>query len=160
MTDRFTTRFAALIVVLFTFVSLHVARAADTMDPAAKALAKLDDEWSAAAGTRDAAKVASFYADDAIAYPPNAPAAVGRAAAQRVWATYFEEPSFKTSWKTTHAGVAKSGDMGFTSGTYEATWTGPDGKPVTETGKYLCTWQKQPDGSWKAVHDMWNSDTK
>jgi hypothetical protein len=53
MTDRFTTRFAALIVVLFTFVSLHVARAADTMDPAAKALAKLDDEWSAAAGTRD-----------------------------------------------------------------------------------------------------------
>jgi ketosteroid isomerase-like protein len=50
--------------------------------------------------------------------------------------------------------------MGFTSGTYEATWTGPDGKPVTETGKYLCTWQKQPDGSWKAVHDMWNSDTK
>ncbi|MCU0253049.1 MAG: SgcJ/EcaC family oxidoreductase [Acidobacteria bacterium] len=131
---------------------------AGEMDAHAKALAKLDDDWSAAAATRDAAKVASFYADDALAYPPGEPVAVGKAAAQKVWAAYFAEPTFKISWKTTHAEV--NGDLGFTSGTYEDSFKGPDGKPVQEKGKYLCVWKKQKDGSWKAIHDMWNADSR
>lgn len=159
MIDRFSLRDFGLIAAFAFLVLTPIARASE-MDSAAKTLAKLDDEWSNTAATRDAAKIAAFYAENAIAYPPNAPMAVGREAAQKVWASYFEEPSFKISWKTAHAGVAKGGDWGFTSGTYEATWKGPDGKTMTEKGKYLCNWQKQPDGSWKAAHDMWNSDAK
>jgi ketosteroid isomerase-like protein len=56
--------------------------------------------------------------------------------------------------------VSKSGDLGFTSGTYEDSFRGPDGALVTEKGKYLCTWGKQADGTWKAIHDMWNTDAK
>jgi ketosteroid isomerase-like protein len=89
------------------------------MDANAKALVKLDDDWSKAAAAKDVDKVASFYADDAIAYPPNEPAANGREAAKKVWAAYFAEPTFKISWKATHAEVAKSGDLGLTAGTYE-----------------------------------------
>lgn len=131
------------------------ASAAD-MDESAKALAKLDDAWSAAAATRDADKVAAFYADDCLAYPPGEPLATGKAAAKKVWAAYFANPSFKISWKSTHAEV--SGTLGFTSGPYEATFKGPDGKPGVEKGKFLCVWKKQADGSWKAAHDMWNAD--
>jgi ketosteroid isomerase-like protein len=133
---------------------------ASDMDANAKALIKLDDDWSKAAAARDVDKVASFYADDAIAYPPNEPAAKGREAAKKVWAAYFAEPTFKISWKTNHAEVAKSGDIGFTSGTYEDSFKGPDGKMVSEKGKYVCMWKKQEDGSWKAIHDIWNSDAK
>ena len=133
---------------------------ADDMDASAKALAKLDDDWSKAAATKDADRVASFYAEDAIAYPPNEPLAAGRAAAKKVWASYFAEKTFSISWKTTHAEVSKSGELGFTSGTYEDSFTGTDGKLVSEKGKYLCVWKKQKDGTWKAVHDMWNADAK
>jgi ketosteroid isomerase-like protein len=126
----------------------------------AKVLAKLDDDWSKAAATREAERVASFYDEDAIAYPPNEPMTIGRAAAKKVWAAYFADPSFSISWKTLHAGVAKSGDLGFTTGTYEDSYKGPDGKLVTEKGKYVCIWKKQADGSWKAIHDTWNSDSK
>ena len=131
-------------------------------DPAAKAkaLAQLDDDWSAAAATRDAARVASYYAEDAIAYPPNEPVAVGRAAAQKVWAAYFADPTFSISWKTLHAEVSESGELGFTAGTYDASYNGPDGNKVDERGKYLCTWKLQKDGSWKAIHDMWNTDAR
>jgi uncharacterized protein (TIGR02246 family) len=130
------------------------------MDKNAKVIAKLDDEWSKAAAARDVDKVASYYAEDAIAYPPNEPAANGREAAKKVWAAYFAEPTFKISWKATHAEVAKSGDLGFTAGTYEDSFKGPDGKMVSEKGKYVCTWKKQKDGSWKATHDIWNGDAK
>ena len=152
----FVVRFAGLIFVLALLfpvspVSAHI-------EENAKDLAKLDDDWSKAAGTKDAERVASFYAEDAIAYPPSEPAAVGRAAAKKVWAAYFADPSFKISWKTTHAEV--SGQLGYTAGTYEDSFKGPDGKVVTEKGKYVCTWKKDKSGSWKAIHDIWNTDAK
>jgi ketosteroid isomerase-like protein len=135
-----------------------VASAADKMSNAAQALAKLDEDWSAAAATRDAKRVASFYAENAIAYPPNEPMAIGRAAAEKVWAAYFAEPTYKLSWKTSHAEV--NGVLGYTTGTYEDSFQGPDGKTVYGKGKYVCVWKKQADGTWKAIHDMWNTDSK
>ena len=153
---RFILAGGIAFAVLF---STSFALAAD-MDANAKALAKLDDDWSNAAATRDADRVASFYAEDAIAYPPNEPVTSGRAAAKKVWASYFADSTFSISWKTVHAEVSKSGDLGFTSGTYEDSFKGPDGKLVSETGKYVCVWKKQKDGTWKAIHDIWNSDSK
>jgi ketosteroid isomerase-like protein len=147
---------ACTLAVLFTPLP---ALAADT-DANARALMKLDDDWSKAAVAKDVEKVASYYADNAIAYPPNEPAANGREAAKKVWAAYFAEPTFKISWKATHAEVAKSGDLGFTAGTYEDSFKGPDGKMDSEKGKDVCTWKKQKDGSWKATHDIWNGDAK
>ncbi len=108
--------------------------------------------------TKNAERVASFYAEEAIAYPPNEPVAVGKAAAKKVWAAYFSDPTFTISWKTAHAEV--TGDLGYTAGPYEASFKGPDGKTVNEKGKYLCVWKKQNDGTWKAVHDMWNTDSR
>ncbi|HUK13603.1 MAG TPA: DUF4440 domain-containing protein [Thermoanaerobaculaceae bacterium] len=146
----------ALIAVLAIMPSATV-RAAD-MDASARALVKLDDDWSKAAAAKDTDRVVSFYADDALVYPPDEPLAAGRAAAAKVWGAYFAIPEFAISWKTTHAQV--SGDLGFTTGTYEDSYKGPDGKTVNEKGKYVCLWKKQHDGTWKSIHDMWNSDAK
>lgn len=126
----------------------------------AKTLTQLDDDWSKAAATRNADRVGSFYAEDAIAYPPDMPMAVGKAAATAVWAAGFADSTYAISWKTLHAGASKSGDLGYTTGTYEDSFVGPDGKRVTSTGKYVCVWALQADGSWKAIHDSWNTDTK
>jgi ketosteroid isomerase-like protein len=32
-------------------------------------------------------------------------------------------------------------------------------KPATDKGKYLTVYEKQADGSWKAVADTFNSDS-
>lgn len=129
-------------------------------DAIASELTRLDDEWSKAAATKNADTVASFYAAEAIAYPPSEPIAVGQAAAKKVWASYFADSTFSISWKTEHTGVSQSGDLGFTVGTYEDSFRGPDGTLVTEKGKYVCIWAKQPDGTWKAIHDIWNTDSR
>jgi ketosteroid isomerase-like protein len=126
----------------------------------ARALTQLDDAWSKAAATRNADSVGSFYAADAIAYPPNEPVAVGQAAATRVWASAFADSSFAISWKTDHASVSRSGDLGFTAGTSEDSFTRADGTRVTERGKYVCTWKRQADGTWKASRDIWNTDSR
>ena len=149
-----------LAVSLCLAAALPYARPAQAADIAenAKVLAQIDDAWSAAAQKKDVAKVASYYAEEAVVYPPNEPVVVGRAAATKAWASYFAFPEFAISWKTTHAGVA--GALGFTSGTYQDSYKGSDGKSVHETGKYVCVWRKQKDGRWKAIHDIWNTDAK
>ena len=148
-----------LVAVAATAVLASASLAvAQEMGAGAKALAKLEAEWSAAAGKKDAALVASYYTEDAIVYPPGQPAVVGREAAQKVWAGLLSDPTFSLSWKTVHAGV--SGDLGYTTGTYQSSFKGPDGKMVAEVGKYVTVWKKQKDGSWKAVHDIWNADSK
>jgi len=126
----------------------------------ARTLTQLDDDWSKAAATRDAATVAAFYAADAVAYPPGEPVAVGREAAQKVWAAYFADSTYTISWQTEHASVAESGELGFTAGTYQDSYRGPDGGMVEAKGKYLCVWKKQADGTWKATNDMWNADSR
>jgi uncharacterized protein (TIGR02246 family) len=141
----------ALLVAAPLALSAHVA-------PDARALAQLDAEWSQAAAAKDVERVASFYADDALAYPPGEPIADGKAAAKKVWAGYFSDPTFAISWKTQHAEV--SGQLGYTSGTSETSVAGPDGKTVRVTGKYLVVWRKQRDGGWKAIHDVWNADSR
>ncbi len=147
---------AGALAVLF---SAFTALAAEG-DANAKTLAQLDEDWSKAAATRDADRVASFYAEDARVYPPHEPIAIGPPAAKKVWAAYFADPTFSISWKTVHAEVAKSGEFGYTAGTYEDSFQRPPGKVVSEKGKYVCIWKKQTDGTWKVVHDIWNTDAK
>ena len=134
------------------------AVAAKGIDPDAKALAALDKEWSDAAGAKNLDKLASFYAEDAVVYPPNEPVVNGRDAARKSWGTMLAMPDFKMSWTPESAGV--NGNLGYTAGTYEDSYKGADGKTVSEKGKYLCVWRKGADGKWQAIHDMWNSDSK
>jgi ketosteroid isomerase-like protein len=54
--------------------------------------------------------------------------------------------------------VAKSGDLGFVSGTYEVTMNDASGNSVNDRGKYLEVWEKKADGKWKCGTDTWNSD--
>ena len=119
----------------------------------AKALAAMDDEWSKAANAGDVSRVISYYADDAVIYPPNAPVVSDPAGIKKTWETMLADPKAKLSWTTTNAGV--DGKTGFTAGSYQV--AGADGA-VLEKGKYLCVWQKGKDGKWKAAHDMWNPD--
>lgn len=48
-------------------------------------------------------------------------------------------------WWPLWAGIARSGDLGFTTGPYTF-----DGKPQAY---YFTVWAKQPDGSWKWLYD-------
>jgi ketosteroid isomerase-like protein len=49
------------------------------------------------------------------------------------------------TWWPVYAGLAASGDLGFTTGPYVS-----DGKRF---GYYFTVWRRQPDGSWKWVLD-------
>jgi ketosteroid isomerase-like protein len=121
-------------------------------------LRDLDDQWSTAAGMKDLEKTVSFYSEDAIVMPPNAPADTTKEAIRKGWQDLLASPGLVIRWKTMKVEVAKSRDLACLSGTYDLTMNDPSGKPVNDHGKYVEVWEKQADGKWKCGTDIWNSD--
>ena len=104
---------------------------------------------------KDAAKLTTFYAPDAVLAVPGRPAAKGIDAIARVNSADLDDPNFKFEFTNQQTDVADSGDLAFTQGRYNATWTDPKtNKPTTGTGTYLTVFRKQEDGSWKAIADV------
>jgi uncharacterized protein (TIGR02246 family) len=141
---------------LLSFAFVSTASAGDMKIE--QALRDLDAQWSAAAAAKDVDKTVSFYSDDAIVMPPNAPSATKKEAIRKVWQDLLASPGLGISWKTTKVEVAKSGDLACVSGTYEVTMNDPSAKPANDHGKYVEVWEKQADGKWKCGTDIWNSD--
>ncbi|MBM3804644.1 MAG: DUF4440 domain-containing protein [Acidimicrobiia bacterium] len=117
-----------------------------------------DIEWSKAAGAKDLERCVSYMADDGVMLPPNAPAASGKDTIRKAWTEMLALPGLVLSWQPAKVESARSGDIGYTQGTYEMTVNDAKGKPQSDRGKYLTVWKKQADGTWKCVMDMFNSD--
>jgi len=146
---------AAVIVNCLVLLPLSTANAQQT--EIEKALRKLDAEWSAAASAKNVDKTVSYYSNDAVVLPPNAPLASTPMAIRAQWKKDIDS-MIGGGWKPTRVEVAKSGDMAYVSGTYTFNFKDAGGKTVEDRGKYLEVWERQADGSWKCGADAWNSD--
>ena len=141
---------------ILTVTTAAICLAGDTK--AEQSLRDADAAWSKAAESKDLDKTLSYYSDDATVLPPNAQIATTKEAIRKIWQNMLASPGVAISWKATKVEVAKSGDLGFVSGTYELTMNDASGKPVTDKGKYVEVWEKKADGKWKCGTDTWNSD--
>ena len=148
----------AVCVVLLSASFVCTALAADPNAATELTLRGLEASWSKAAGAKDLDKTVSFYSEDAMVLPPNAPIATTKEAIRKTWKDLLESPGSAVSFKPSKVEVAQSGDMAYSSGTYEVTMNDASGKPVNDHGKYVAVWKKQADGKWKCVADIWNSD--
>ena len=125
---------------------------------AAEAIRTADQQWLAVFAAKDLDKSVAFVAEDGVVMPPNAPAARGHEDIRTLFAGFFQLPELKVSWQPDQVEIAKSGDWGFSSGTYQMTFKNSLGNLVVDRGKYVTIWGKQSDGSWKVVRDIFNSD--
>ena len=118
------------------------------------ALQETDAAWSNSAPDVDL--FVSFYAEDGSLLPPDAPVATGHEAIRAYLSELFAAPEFALDWTTTKDELSRTGDLGYTYGTYELSFQDAEGNPVASQGKSLVVWKKQPDGQWKVVADMFN----
>jgi uncharacterized protein (TIGR02246 family) len=141
-----------IFIALLLFSVLCTTSAAD-IKAVEQALRDINAQWSATAASKDLEKTVSFYSDDAIVMPPNAPAETSREAIRKGWKDLLDTAS-DISWKTTRVEIAESGDLAVLTGIYDVTMK--DG--TKDHGKYCEVWEKQSDGKWKCGTDMFSSD--
>ncbi len=150
-----------LFSIIATLLVLAVSGCAPQVDVEADkaAIRDLSDvQWLNAEQAKDVDTVLSFFADDASSFPPNASIVTGIEAIRARLSEEYSGPRFAISWQTTKVEVSRSGDLAYSHGTHEVTVNDPEGNPVTDKGKWVTVWEKQPDGTWKVVVDIWNTD--
>ena len=136
------------------------APAPDTRAADVKAVKDVEAAWVKDANSKDPAKWAAYFTEDGSGLYPGGPTLNGKAAIQAAMAPFFSDPNFALTFESTRSMASKSGDMVYSQGTYSMTMTDPKTKkPMTDKGKFLTVYAKQPDGSWKAVADTFNSDS-
>jgi ketosteroid isomerase-like protein len=116
-----------------------------------------ETQWNADFASKDAAKIAAHYADDASLILAGEKPTVGKAAITAAFTGMVSDPAFSLVLHTDKAEV--SGDVGFTQGSYVLTLTNPMDKSVLhDTGSYVTGYRKDASGAWKAVSDAPVSD--
>jgi ketosteroid isomerase-like protein len=135
------------------------APAADTRAADTAAIRETEEAWKAAWATKIADNITPYWAEDATVMAPGMPTVKGAAAIRTVIGELVSDANFALTLQTVIVDASRGGDFGYTQGTYAVTATDPaTKKAVTEKGKYLTLYEKQPDGSWKSVQDIWNAD--
>jgi len=90
-----------------------------------------------------------YVAEGGVMLSPNKMPIVGKNKIEDL----FQSDDSKTvfTWSPLHAEVAKSGDLGYTYGTYEIL----EGESIKK-GTYVSIWKKDTSGEWKFVLDAGN----
>lgn len=135
-----------------------IASAQKKESRSAATLRAADAQWQRAFSANDLKRSVDFCAADGSVMAPNAPIATGKPAITQLFSTFFSWPDFKISWNATDVEVARSGELGYTTGLYELSFKDPSGKVINDNGKYVTVWKKQADGSWKVLRDIFNSN--
>jgi ketosteroid isomerase-like protein len=150
-------KLVAVALLLMAGIAVSLAQKSNpTADE--QAIRKLDRDWSAAANSKDVEKTVSYYADDASAFPYNAPIATGKEQVRQMWSHLVSLPGFALTFGPTKIAVAKSGDLAYEFGTFELKSNDAQGNSTTTLGKSVVVWKKQPDKEWKVVVDIFNTD--
>ena len=137
-------RFAILGLVLGIAMSVQAQTPLEEMVKTEQAFSKMAEEKN----TQEA--FMTFIADDGLLFRP------GAVNGKKWMREHPEPPSDKKpllAWQPNFAGMSASGDMGFTTGPWEARADIKDAKP-SRYGHFVTVWKKQPDGSWKFVVDL------
>lgn len=145
----------AVVVVLWWQL---MPRRVDVEAEAAAIREATDVEWLKAGQAKDLERWVSFHTDDAVLLPPNAPIVTGKEAIRAFVSKLLSSPGYAGSWHTTKIEVSRSGDLAYSYGPQETTVHDAEGNPVTDQQKWVAVWKKQPDGSWKCVVLILNSD--
>ncbi|HUF57551.1 MAG TPA: SgcJ/EcaC family oxidoreductase, partial [Thermohalobaculum sp.] len=106
------------------------------------------DAFEQAFNAGDAAAVAAFYTEDAVALPPGAPMVRGREAIQAMWQGAIDGGF--TDLELTPEEIEVIGDTAIEMSTLSGTTA--DGPT---TGKYIVVWKKSGD-DWLLHRDIWN----
>ena len=153
-----TTMFRSIAGCALLLIACQPKAPADESAAAVEAIRAADAAWSQAFSARDTtAAVAAVESTGSVA-APNAPIATGPQAIRALFEGFYALPAMTIHWQPNVVQASRSGELGFTLGTYELSFNDPKGKPASDKGKYVTVWRKQADGTWKVVVDEFNSD--
>jgi ketosteroid isomerase-like protein len=121
------------------------------------AITRATAELLAAVNASDADRCSAVWAADGVLMPPHHPSVQGHQAIVQYFRNLFSRSKFRFTFTSSHIHLA--GDTALERVTYTVIiWPQAEGPLIEDVGKGLHVYGRQPNGSWKLTHDIWNSD--
>ena len=128
------------------------AKAGISAEMANKALLEAEGELAKDAISKGAGEALLSHADEQLrVFRPDAFPLTGKTTAREA----LQAKTSSVTWHADKTGAARSGDLGYVYGTYEARANAADTKTL-EQGHYLRIWKRQASGKWSVVLDITN----
>lgn len=108
-------------------------------------------KWQSLFDNKDIDGLTKLYTEDARIMPPNGEMKVGQAAVRDEFGAMI---AAEMQINLTSIDSMAAGDVAFNIGTYELSIGGE----TVDNGKWIETWLRGADGSWRISNDIWNSD--
>ena len=105
----------------------------------------------------DAAAIAVHFTEDAVLMAPGVEAMTGREAVRDYYQSIFDQ--YEPELESRYLEIKVEGDLAYGRGIATVTLKPVGGSETTvSTSKYMNILQRQPDGTWKTTHDIWNGN--
>ena len=137
--------------ILFLAIILSVICSNCTVQQSADQLLDVDRKFSESAGKNGFNKAfIEFAHPDAVLLRENSMPIVGKQAITKLYEK-SDTTGIRFSWEPLAGTIAKSGELGYTYGTYTLQMDS-----TVEKGTYVSIWKVDEDGEWKYVLDTGN----
>ena len=121
-----------------------------------RAADSLSNEWAANWSAKKLDAVIALYAPEPVFLPTIGPRWVGLAVIRKNFAGLLETYDPHVVLHSLES--ARSGRLGYDSGTYEESITPmKGGRPIPSRGAYLFLFQRENGGDWKILEQTWTS---
>ena len=145
------------ITCILLLIAAAIVATGQTNQTATDTIRKADQDWLKVFAARNLKESVDFVLANGSVLAPNAPIATGPDEIRKLFAGFFALPDLKIQWNPNKIDVARSGEMGYSTGAYRMSFKDPSGKTVEDHGKYVTIWKKQ-GGKWKVASDIFNTD--
>ncbi|NBC65458.1 MAG: SgcJ/EcaC family oxidoreductase [Bacteroidetes bacterium] len=146
-----------MIFTLFFNCTNEAPPAEQNIEKHKEMITAVSDARAEAFNNSDAAGIAEHFTEDAILMAPGVPAMEGREAVRNYYQSIFDE--YETELVSYYEEIKIDGDLAYGRGVAKVTLIPTNGtESSSSTSKYLNILQRQPDGTWKTTHDIWNSN--
>lgn len=140
--------------LLLALLASTFAFAADPKE----AVMQADRDFAKATAERGLEGWLSFWGEGS--YVGSDPTITGQEKLREFYKPLFARKNLKFVWSPTEGAVFPSGDLGYTTGSAEISYTKDDGTHQSGTSHYITIWKKQKDGTWKVFMDIGSNDPK
>ncbi len=122
-----------------------------------EAIDKGHELFLAAMEANDPQALGRLCANDALFMPPNEASVVGSTGVAN-WYDGVVKQARTNNVTVSNRNVVVSGDIGYERGIFVWQLTPlAGGGPIQSRGNFLAIWRRETDGTWKIVHNIWNS---
>lgn len=115
---------------------------------------QLNTQWDAAFNAKQPTQVAAFYDENASVMPAGGPQVTGLTQISNFWSNLLAQGVIDHQIEMIE--VTGDANLACQRGKWSAAAVDAQGVRQTFGGSLLLVYQRQPDGSWKVLHHIWN----